>query len=412
MNASLRHTNISWTLQSPPRLSANGRLFYIVLACFPLPIFFNESGLYKDYSVGAARGFPLSLFFVFFLFLIPIYLKQLKSILTLVIWVSFCFYVPAIYSVAIGTHDGFDLLWIYLLSIFAGLGAYVVFLAAGLETFDQAARLFSLTLAPIAILWTIYQIDTFLSFGRANGDFWGLLAIYQVWVYWPTILAVMFCLSWYQRVRLKLLLSIIYFIAIVFTGAREPLLIISVFYILYHIGKFWRKEISGFQAVAFTLSPIFLLTIIASVTNFYPQSIIAKKLTGMWAGEVDFAGGRIAVLEQFDLIDVQPFFGTGFSLLDSVFGSTHNQYIELYYRGGFISLLAFLPIIVIAVRSVKRNRLEIFECLVCSLLLVSFNANVPMRAPYAGVMFWFLFFHLIATANKTRPLMSSKRTYI
>lgn len=385
------------------------KLWLFLLAFAPLPIFFDGSGIYNSLTIGEGRGYPLSIFFSAVFLLSPLYTKFLSRVLFLLIWATICFFIPTFYSVFTGTYAGFDLLMIYLVPLFSAAGLYIGFIKSRLNGTTELAKLFSLVSVPITFFWIIYQADNFLAFGRANGDFWGLFVIYQVWVYWPTMLAILFCLSSFHPIRLRLFLKPLYIFAILFTGAREPLVLIAVFFILSILGQFLRGEIARIKGIVFLSSPFIALGTTYAAITVYPSSVVARKFAQMMSGDASIVGGRLEVLNQFDFITVNPIVGTGFSMTDAIFGSAHNQYLELYYRGGIVGVLALLPVVFVVVRSLFASKFATFECLVASILLVSFNSNVPLRAPYTGVIIWFLIFCLISSRQKAIQINGTKK---
>jgi hypothetical protein len=132
----------------------------------------------------------------------------------------------------------------------------------------------------------------------------------------------------------------------------------------------------------------------------YPDALISLKLMGMLSGETSLDGGRLGVLEQFDLGNVNFLFGTGFSDA-GVFGSTHNQFIEFYYRGGLFGLTVAGILVFFWVRSYGYCS-KIVWSIFGALLVVSYLLNTPVRVPYTGAIIWTLFFFLVEGSRMRR----------
>ena len=86
----------------------------------------------------------------------------------------------------------------------------------------------------------------------------------------------------------------------------------------------------------FSLLGALFIAVLKGITVLYPDTLIALKFIGMWTGETSLSGGRIDVLEHFQFGELNPLLGTGFYDW-GIFGSPHNQYIELDYRAGSLS---------------------------------------------------------------------------
>jgi hypothetical protein len=236
------------------------------------------------------------------------------------------------------------------------------------------------------IFWLGSQYERFFIFGRADGNVFGLFSIYQVWVYWPTMLAFMFCALSISGAH-HYIFKIILLLGIIFTGAREPLLFILFFMIIQAL---LDRNFFVIFRVVFFLSCTFVLTFF--VFSLYPDLVISKKIYFMLSGQQALDAGRFEVIKKFDFKTLNFLFGTGFND-DAFFGSAHNQYLELYYRGGLISLIPiiFIIFIIFSKKSISTFLIALFASVFC----VSFNINVPLRSPYFATFFWFFIFLIV-----------------
>ena len=284
----------------------------------------------------------------------------------------------------------------YLSSLFVGFSAYC--LIKKLEPSATPER-FLLTgvyaIGIVTLFWLPYQVGNVLSTGRANGSVLDVFVIYQVWVYWPTALAIAFCASFLSSSPMLLILRVFIVLGIISTGAREPLAFIFVFGVIFllamgRIKYFLILSISGALFLAALL--VFL--------NQYPDTVIALKFAYMMSGETSLDGGRFGVLEQFDLGKVNLFWGTGFSDA-GILGSPHNQYVELYYRGGIFGLIMSAILIFFWIRSYGFCS-KIVWSIFGAVLIVSNVLNTPIRVPYTGAILWTLFFFLVETRPSNR----------
>jgi hypothetical protein len=235
--------------------------------------------------------------------------------------------------------------------------------------------------------WISFQINNIFLRGRANGAVWETFVIYQVWVYWPTVLAIVFCLQTEKSGYAILLIRIILASAILATGAREPILFCMVYFTVYFL------TMRNFRSFAILLiSALAILGAGIAIMIYATETIIYIKVANQLSGAQDLSAGRFEVLEQFNFSDVNPLIGTGFTL-DAIFGSPHNQYLELHYRGGLLSVIAIVSCFIFACFAGRQDKALV--SLVVTLMIVSFNINVPLRSPYAGAIIWFIVFRMI-----------------
>lgn len=360
-----------------------------------LPVFLNGSGLFNSLSLDA-RGFPASLL-VAVLLPIAIFTCRSASALIVLAAVVVCILLPtAVLGVIDPEYFSLTLSMSYLSSLLVGFSAYSLMTRLESSAAPEQILLTGVyTIGIVTLIWLPYQLNNVLTDGRANGSVFDIFVIYQVWVYWPTALAIAFCASFISSNFRIWLLRIVIFVGILFTGAREPFLLVFVFGILFAIatGSTRYFLMIGSAGAAFISALLVFLVL-------YPDALISLKLMAMLSGETSLDGGRLAVLEQFDLGNVNFLLGTGFSDA-GVFGSTHNQFIELYYRGGLFGLTIVGMLVFFWVRSYGYCSKVVWS-IFGALIVVSFVLNTPIRVPYTGAIIWTLFFFLVES-SRMRP---------
>lgn len=353
-----------------------------------LPVFLNRSGIFNSLSLDA-RGFPVSLLIAVML---PVAIFACRSVSALIVLaaVVVCILLP---TVALGIidpeHFSLTLAMSYLSSLFVGFSAYSLMTRLQSSAAPERFLLTGVyTIAAVTLIWLPYQLNNVLTEGRANGRVFDIFVIYQVWIYWPTALAIAFCASFISSNPRMWLVRLLIFIGIFSTGAREPFLLVFMFGIMFALATRSTKYflIIGLAGAGFISALIAFMVL-------YPDALISLKLMGMLSGETSLDGGRLGVLEQFDLGNVNFLLGTGYSEA-GVFGSTHNQFIEFYYRGGLFGLVIAGILVFFWVRSYGHCS-KIVWSILGALLVVSYLLNTPIRVPYTGAIIWTLFFFLV-----------------
>ena len=118
----------------------------------------------------------------------------------------------------------------------------------------------------------------------------------------------------------------------------------------------------------------------------------------------DITAGRTGAIHTVfgnSAADFNLLIGTGYSMNLGDFRSPHNQYAEILLRSGTIGLSLFFVFIIGILRNmlinIKQYRYTIIRYVIYSfvvvylcLLFISFNVNVPVRAPYTAILFGFL----------------------
>lgn len=352
-----------------------------------IPIFFDSGGLFNSIETDA-RGFPVSLVFILALPIILFKTHRRRVIIVFAVSTLSIIFIWLIAGIFNSEFVSYTLIGSYLAPILVGYCASVL-----LSTSDDVAVgnyhwfVWGAILSAISIAWISFQISNIFLMGRANGSVWEIFVIYQVWVYWPTVLAIVFCLQTEKSGYVTLMIRIILFSAILVTGAREPILFCIIYFAVYFL---MVRNLRSFLVLA-----IFVFAMLGAgvaILTFLPESIIYLKVASQFSGEQDLSAGRFGVLGQFNFAEVSPLIGTGFTL-DAIFGSPHNQYLELYYRGGLVPIIAIVSCFIFACLSGWQDK--VLVSLVITLMIVSFNINTPLRSPYAGAIIWFIIFRMI-----------------
>lgn len=353
-----------------------------------LPVFFDQTGIFNSLSL-EARGLPVSLLAIVF-FPIAIFACRSAPALIVLAAVIVCILLPtAVLGVVDPEHFSLTLVMSYLSSLFVGFSACSLMIRFGSSAAPERFLLTGVyVISIVASLWLPYQIGNVLSVGRANGSVLDIFVIYQVWVYWPTALAIAFCASFISSDPKLWVLRLLIFVGILFTGAREPFLLIFMFGIIFAISSGSAKYF-----LMITVSGAFFVASLLVFMVLYPDALISLKLSAMFSGETSLDGGRFGVLDQFDLSHVNLVWGTGFSE-SGIFGTPHNQFIEFYYRGGIFGLAIAAILVVAWVRSYGFCS-KIVWSIFGALLVVSYLLNTPIRVPYTGAIIWALLFFLV-----------------
>lgn len=367
----------------------------LLAALLFLPVFLDRSGIFNSVSFDA-RGFPVSLL-VILCFPVAAFACRSESALIALGAVVMCILLPtAVFGILHPEHFSPALAVSYLSSLFVGFSAYSLIKRLEPSATPERVLLTGVyTIGIVMLFWLPYQIGNVLSVGRANGSVFDVFVIYQVWVYWPTALAIAFCASFLSSSPILWIVRALIFIGIFFTGAREPFLLIFVFGMIFVLATGSARY---FLIVA-CAGALFLGSVLTFMI-LYPDALISLKFAAMLSGETSLHGARFDVLEQFDLSKVNFLWGTGFSAA-GIFGSPHNQFIEFYYRGGVFGLIIAAMLVSVWVRSYGFCSKLVWS-IFGGLLVVSYLLNTPIRVPYTGAIIWTLFFFLVES-RVSRP---------
>jgi hypothetical protein len=202
------------------------------------------------------------------------------------------------------------------------------------------------------------------------------------------------------------------FVSLLFTGAREGILV----YVLGLLGLFILKNGKTFYLKIFIV--LFIVMGLYSNKNFFIEKMDSSEIRTMQKfarlnEEGSGMGGRdVSIATYWKVIEEKPFIGT--AMLPATFfpylgldtsSSAHNYYIDSFAWGGVFTFILILIMyiyillqsIVIILRKVKSKMpMDRFQVNMCYLLIlyivVSNNINVPMRQPLTGAIGAFLIF--------------------
>lgn len=377
----------------------------ILILLISIPLFFYEGGIYNS-MLPDDRGLPVSIIIILATPLLVFKSHNKVGFFYFIIIANSLIIPFVIYGLFEGYYFSAVLIGAYMIPLIAGY-SYSIFCRdfiseLGLQKVMVGA---ATAISVVSIAWLSFQIQNIVTMGRADGSVWDIFVIYQVWVYWPTVLAIFFCFQTGYKGYLVKFNQFVLAISILATGAREPILFCLAFYIFYFASK---RDVKRLKLLIY--STLVFLILILIVYLYFPDSIIADKIGDQITGRQDLSAGRLEVIEQFRWLDISPFIGTGFSDA-GIFGSPHNQYLEIFYRGGILSTLGLAIIFLIIF--FREGQSQITKIVLLTLLLISFNINTPLRSPYAAVIFWFLFFSNLKdtsrrnryVTNHTRPIL-------
>lgn len=399
--------------KSNMNLSLKNRLLFVFVLIIPIPVFFNLNG-----SLYLTEGLDLNAFALPFsvIFLILITVLQLKSFFILIrksskIFNFFIFFQVIVFLLYTLFYDGNGdplLLLISLLPLFLSynIGNHIAlnFTEEKItDTFKKSILIISF-FAGLHALASIQQYGLIGSFANRGVDnVFGFFSIYQKLVYYPTILAFYFLFSLYIKTKLGWVASLILLIDILIIGSRESTLIavLSLFtYFLWMYLNGQRKYIP--ILIIFSTSVIlFSLQYLGNVMDKFKDSTLLNKLKAL--ENDDISAGRFDMIKKvvdFDNGDYSFLLGNGYSTISDIL-SPHNQYLEFMVRSGGLSFCFFLFIIIktlfriksnFKINIIKENKIYfVFSCALILFSIVSFNVNTPVRAPFPGILFGFIF---------------------
>lgn len=373
--------------------SARRVIVNLLVALLFFPLFFDASGIFNSIEL-ERRGVPASILMLCFFPYAAFVCKSAASFRFLAFFLASIFFPTIFYGILNSEYLMLTLVVSYATPMLVGFSVYSLILRT-----EPTANLERLLLAGayvvggVTMFWAFYQVNIFLSQSRADGSVFGVFVIYQVWVYWPTVLAIAFCSTFISKDKILWILRGILLLGIVFTGAREPFLFIFIFASLYLLTS---RRINHF--LMFLLIGLIAAATIQSIIVLYPNALISLKFAAMLAGETSMSGGRFELLEHFQFAQVNLFWGTGFSTFGH-FGTPHNQYLELYYRAGIFGALMSAVLVYSWMRSYSYCSKLVWS-IFGAVLLVTNVINTPIRTPYAGAIVWTMFFFIVEARRR------------
>ncbi len=389
-----------------------GYLFHIIILFMMMtPIFFDDGGIFNSLGY-ESRGYPISLMIAPLYLLLFLNGRALIHHVNLII-LAILFIIPfIIFNIMNNIYFSTILIGIYILPMIAGYAASVIFRNIISEIGFQRLMVYAcFPVSVITIIWLSFQISNILVVGRADGSVWDIFVIYQVYVYWPTALAIFLCLQIGYKGKLATFNLIVMGLGILATGAREPLLFCFAYIFFAFI---FMRDIKRLKLLVFWLIIITCAAVVLFI--YFPDTTVVLKIMRQLSGEQGLTAGRLEVAVQFNWSDISPFIGTGFSEA-GIFGTPHNQYLELYYRGGFIALSSLALVVKNIVFSEYKS--HSVRAVLFTIMIISFNINTPLRSPYIAVIIWFLFFSNIKflswkkynATNYSRPFIRRNSHY-
>ncbi|WP_257281514.1 hypothetical protein [Endozoicomonas sp. ISHI1] len=232
---------------------------------------------------------------------------------------------------------------------------------------------------------------------RGEDSIFGFFSIYQKLVYYPTILSCIFIISLFQKNKVY---SAIILVDILIIGSRESVLISSIGLLSYI--QYLYKSGEYYRALIYTCGAAFVVIVLVFSSSFWlgmlSESVLINKFISI-AHSGDISAGRLSAINKvFSETgeDLNIFWGTGYSMIVGDFRTPHNQFLEVFLRGGLISTVVFLLVIIHSVSNgvkaamhsdYKDGSTYSLLIVMCVIILISFNVNTPLRAPFSGILF-------------------------
>lgn len=387
---------------------------YYLLYIIPIPIFFTLGGVYKGSSIGDDTfALPISLVFLLFSVItnkkyIKVLFQKENTLLLLLLLYSIIVFLLKIFFSSSSANP--NLLFVsiipFVISFSIGYSLKPDLLKSNLTLhIGKAIQIF-------AIFSLAHLVSSFISFGavgafanRGEDSIFGLFSIYQKFVYYPTMLASFFILSLSSSLRYKYVYSIVFLVSILITGSREGILISVLGILLTNISHFKKITVSSIfkGIIILVILSTLVIYFIEPIRNILDNAVFLNKLSSLSASGDVTAGrsGALALVFENSKKDFNLLIGTGYSMSLGDFRSPHNQYAEILLRSGVFGLIIFLLLMVrtlrnmlINVRHLKHtdynNIIYAFAIVFLCFIFVSFNINVPVRAPYTAILFGFL----------------------
>lgn len=403
----------------------------------PLPVFLDPSSsilIANSALTESQLALPLSIVVLpILLFLKPPHITALKSGSGSYFWLFFIPYFFAvmmltIYSATISLKSAaYGMQW--LLPFFWFYYFISLKNRGDIETFFSSFAAGAMAAAGYTVLAGLLEITLYgalLDAGRMTQNL-VLPGHYQLYVYIPTALAfnailTIAAIKWNIIPRKKgfqTLLSVTTILALIFTGAREGILIFVIGLIGLYLIKSARALIATAVILAIIISATFLNVNAIQDNNALQEIRLVNKLLNL-REEGKAYGGRDEMVGQYlQVIQESPYIGTAM-LPPSIAipelridaPSAHNYYIDTLAWGGIFLLSISLPFLAfIGLKSIwniinnigsidPQNRfLATISMLALIFLLISNNINVPLRQPLTGPIFVLFTYWLLVGKN-------------
>ncbi len=391
------------------KLNLRDRLYFALFLIVPIPLFFNLNG--TIFRAGTfdfnAFGLPIS-----FLFLSVITVLNFKRIDFLFHRdnILFLFFILMqiisflLYNI-IFTSNGDPLL--LLISMVPLIFSYKVgFNINEVRNYEILNKYIRKSVLVCGFFSMLHLLSSFAKYGviqsfavRGNDDIFGLFSIYQKLVYYPTMLALFFVLSIYQKGKSIRVASVLILVAMLMVGSRESLIIATCGILSKMI---WIKLFRRYKYLPLLFIGLVLLislsgSYIAKTVETFSESGLVTKLRKL-NQTGDYSAGRFDVMKKvFTDNKNDTFIGTGYSTQEGII-SPHNQYLEFFLRSGVFSFFMFFLLLVKAYKNIYKfikerenvpNFNTIFSLIIVFVLFsfIAFNINTPIRAPYTSCFF-------------------------
>ena len=409
---------------------------WLVMFLMPIPIFLSPSSsiVFANGTIGnEALAFPLSLAMVPLIFTLSVLnINKIRGVK------AFLYFWLLLFSLWV-LGSAFASASNYPVSLLYALQWILIFLWAGyffssLEdfSFESLARPFFIGAFFGAFYIFISGFMEFLFYGALldAGRMTQNLVLkgqYQLAVYTPTVLAYSFLVllvSWSSRTfpfssLAFLLYAVVALVALIFTGAREGLLV-------YFLGGFFILFLRSLRALfVCTILSIFFVFIFLSRLEevVYWFSVSELRLLNKIARLFEEGGALgardIMIMEYVRIIIDNPFWGVMMVPPEVISNgaatsvkSAHNFYVDVWAWAGFPGFLTYLffsiSLLFMAIVSIAKSWLARSEdrvvvgasWVVIVMLLVSNNINVPLRQPLVIPLFLFCVYLMFPSRNR------------
>lgn len=381
-------------------------LCFILGAVLVFPVFVTTNfQIFKGGLNNYEFSLPLSIAFCLFILIYGFlnFIKSLKYPIPALFLVMMSFLVGV--SVLMTSFGNPSLMALYL--FFAMLGFFLPW-CLEIQTDSQITLFLNGVFYSLTMAALLHITDSFLTYGvrdsfivRGVDCVFGVFSIYQKFIYYSTLLAIGSYIAIRQGKGLIKYFSLVVLITdIIMIGAREALILVLFFYIVNGIASKEDWNLKIIYGVLYLISSFILFAMFYYLGHyFFPESILIAKIgTLVEGGDASgLSAGRYNAIQHtmaaFD-IDI-PFmiWGSGFSIVNGVLSTPHNQYVEWFLRGGVFFLgfnLLFLVYPAIKMLGSKRYPLVTLGTILWSVILISNNVNTPFRVPYMSIFLWII----------------------
>jgi hypothetical protein len=382
---------------------------YCTAVAISLPMFVYASGaVYRGTEFESAPVYPISLVCAaMYLVIVAVSSRNIRINTRVFAALGVVMFVTAgLFLTAQGVSGpAFDArMWlIYHGPLVLGLGAG--FVAAGAVPGGRLVDAMALTIAAVAAAhvvtstWEMGIHGALVNPLRGTYHVAGLFSIYQKLTYYPFVLAFAASYLLFFARGLPILIRVTCVAAIaadlLIVAAREPFAMIAAFALIANIVRPRRSQI-----IALVLIVLVGAILSAAYAEVLEDSRFAVRMAvAATSGDVDLMTGRRTVMAGLFLDELRGgwLFGEAFLLREGFHSTPHNQYLELVLRGGVLTLLGFVYLLGRGIsrgfRIADPRGQDVYAfgaVFLLVVMLVSFNINTALRAPYSAMVIWFL----------------------